>query len=156
MDTSKIPMSAETNTIVQDVLDSVEARTGKRPGQVYNKLWSMVNAILNGEAVDGPGYVLMDVRRERNRQDKKWGPQNYEDFSSRQFDARTVVPGATWIKNLVALCAEAGDLTWAAVLLEEVAEAFEAKDDRDLRAELVQVAAVAVAWIEAIDGRRST
>lgn len=39
------------------------------------------------------------------------------------------------------------------MLLEEVAEAFAESDDARLRAELVQVAAVAQAWIESIDRR---
>ena len=35
--------------------------------------------------------------------------------------------------------------------MEEVAEAFEEHDPARLRSELVQVAAVAVAWVEKID-----
>jgi hypothetical protein len=38
--------------------------------------------------------------------------------------------------------------------MEEVGEALQADNDADLRAELVQVAAVAMAWIDAIDRRR--
>jgi hypothetical protein len=44
-------------------------------------------------------------------------------------------------------------LKWVDILEEEVAEAAAESDPAKLRAELVQVAAVAVAWIEAIDRR---
>lgn len=53
-------------------------------------------------------------------------------------------------------CQEAfrtGSPNWEDVLVEEVAEAIDAPDDAALREELVQVAAVAVAWIECIDRR---
>ena len=40
-------------------------------------------------------------------------------------------------------------------MFEEVAEAFAEADVRRLRAELVQCAAVAVKWVEAIDRRPS-
>jgi NTP pyrophosphatase (non-canonical NTP hydrolase) len=53
------------------------------------------------------------------------------------------------------------DTTWLAILTEEVGEAAQAvlhdkfggKAAGELRWELIQVAAVAVAWIEAIDKR---
>lgn len=80
--------------------------------------------------------MLVEVRRERTRQHDKWGEQNHDDG---------------W---------------WTAILAEEVGEAAQAAlqahfpDDGsktldDLREELIQVAAVAVAWIEAIDRRPS-
>lgn len=46
-----------------------------------------------------------------------------------------------------------GTGTWSDILVEELTEAIEADNDEDLRAELVQVAAVAVQWIAAIDRR---
>lgn len=77
--------------------------------------------------------VLLEVERERGRQDKKWGQQNH------------------------------GDAMWSLILGEEVGEAcnavlerlFQGSNDASTRDELIQVAAVAVAWVEAID-RRST
>ncbi len=45
----------------------------------------------------------------------------------------------------------AGALTWRHILEEEVAEVFAETDSKRLREELVQVAAVACQWIEAID-----
>ena len=49
----------------------------------------------------------------------------------------------------------AGNGTWRHILTEEVWEAFAEKDSARLRAELVQVAAAAVNWIEAIDRRQA-
>jgi hypothetical protein len=43
--------------------------------------------------------------------------------------------------------------TWSAILLEEVFEAMAEDDPERLQKELVQVAAVAVAWIEALNQR---
>lgn len=73
--------------------------------------------------------VLRDVADERARQDEKWGEQNHDDCC------------------------------WATILGEEFGEACQASlhirfgsaTVELLRDELVQVAAVAVAWIECID-----
>lgn len=74
------------------------------------------------------GRVLGHIREERARQDEKWGG----------------VPGLD----------RRDDHTYAAVLTEEVGEACQAwlkREVAQLREELVQVAAVAVAWIEELD-----
>lgn len=72
--------------------------------------------------------VLDLIRTERMRQEKRWGEQNHSD------------------------------LYWLGILMEEVGEVARAiiegygwEKDRDK--ELIQVAAVAVAWMEAIDRR---
>ena len=49
-----------------------------------------------------------------------------------------------------------GSITFEHILTEEWAEAIAESDPALLRAELVQVAAVCVQWIEAIDGREVT
>lgn len=77
--------------------------------------------------------VLVDVERERGEQDVKWGVQSHDDF------------------------------TWLAILGEEVGESNQAALDirfqggtlAALREELIQVAAVAVAFVEAIDRRKA-
>jgi len=73
--------------------------------------------------------ILKDIVAERIRQDEKWGDQ---------------------VANT--------DYLWATILLEEVGEA--AKEvletgamNGKLRYELIQCAAVCVAWIEALDRR---
>ncbi len=77
--------------------------------------------------------VLLEVLSERHRQDEKWGEQDHDDGK------------------------------WLLILNKKLGEACQASLDTDgmsdgdqaalLRNELVQVAAVAVAWIEAIDQR---
>lgn len=48
------------------------------------------------------------------------------------------------------LTSDTGKPTWAMMLLEELAEAFECDDTERLVEELIQVAAVAVQWIEKV------
>lgn len=74
---------------------------------------------------------LQDVMAERARQDAKWGEQNHKD------------------------------LYWLGILSEEVGELARNLIDpqtplleRKAREELVQVAAVAVAWLECMERRR--
>jgi NTP pyrophosphatase (non-canonical NTP hydrolase) len=66
------------------------------------------------------------------------------------------IPTAWRAKQLTRYAAGGDYLSWDKILVEEVAEAVEAAANGDLtalREELVQVAAVAVAWIEAINRR---
>lgn len=89
-------------------------------------------------------HVALAVHRERIAQDERFGPAR----------ERRLAAG-----------------TWLAVLMEEVGEAANAMLEKhgagagevcmasalhyELEAELVQVAAVALAWLEAIDGMRA-
>lgn len=94
--------------------------------------------------------VVMDVLDERDRQDKQWGEQNHPDGTGptdRNVNARLVAQA----KNSKAVAKNT--LTWELILIEEVYEAFAETDPVRLREELVQVAAVAISWIEAIDRR---
>jgi hypothetical protein len=108
--------------------------------------------------------VLAEVNLERAGQDRKWGEQNHLDGTGpRTFPlgfGKAAVTFATPAFRVAALAKESTDLrfaihagTWADILLEEVFEAMAEVDPAKLRAELVQVAAVAVAWCEAIDRR---
>lgn len=103
--------------------------------------------------------VLVEVSQERVRQDAKWGEQNHENGTR---DDRRLLRDAelpTWgtlcyrARSLTDAAARAGSVEYLDILLEEVAEAFSESDPQRLRAELIQVAAVAVAWVEAIDRR---
>jgi hypothetical protein len=104
--------------------------------------------------MSGPttNVVLVDICAERDRQDQKWGKQSHPDGTG-----EGVCPGfkatAEKLKAATAYAAQEGRLTWRHILKEEVAEAVAESDRARLRAELVQVAAVAVAWIEDLDGR---
>jgi len=116
------------------------------------------------------GRVLSDVDDERGRQDEKWGEQNHPDgtgpatfpldpidaWASAMFfednDAARLARAAT---RACQAAAAAGNVTWRAILLEEVFEALAESDPARLRTELVQVAAVAAQWAEAIDRREA-
>lgn len=113
----------------------------------------------NFERTDNAGTVLYEVARERGRQDAKWGEQDHPDGTGPKVywvpissSAECVVEDARYTCQFKA---DRGEVTWRDIALEEVAEAFTATGT-DLRAELVQVAAVAVAWIESIDRRLTT
>jgi hypothetical protein len=94
--------------------------------------------------------ALADVVAERQRQEAKWGRQNHRNgtgFPGSENDAKF------WRAN----CDQRhrnGTGTWLDILLEEVYEAAAEDDPQKLRAELIQVAAVAVSWAEAIDRRQ--
>lgn len=101
--------------------------------------------------------VVEDVAAEEARQDARWGEQNYLDGTGEYVEAVPLWPAgdlADYAKNECTVLAEAGLLTWRQILFEEVCEAFAESDIDKLRAELVQVAAVAQQWARAIDRRR--
>lgn len=97
-----------------------------------------------------PYQILDDIILERTRQDRKWGEQNHPDGTNDEMYARG---SANTAKAVTDRAAQDDRLTWRMILNEEVQEAFAEVDPQKLRTELIQVAAVAVAWIEAIDRR---
>lgn len=100
--------------------------------------------------------VLAELADERARQDAKWGEQNHPDGTgpdiAHGFLGR-MDEHARHAQLRAQGAAMDGTLTWHLILLEEVYEGMAESDPVALRAELIQVAAVAVAWIEAIDRR---
>jgi hypothetical protein len=98
----------------------------------------------------GPHSVLAEVAVERQMQDDQWGEQNHPDGTGQWVHERT---SAELARAACQRAADEGTLTWAHILREEVTEALAESDPARLRAELVQVAAVAAAWVEAIDRR---
>lgn len=109
---------------------------------------------MNAEQMLAMGNVIHEVMDERLRQDAKWGIQDHPDIPSGCkhphlfFD----IPTADAAR---AFCQDAfrrGTGSFAHILTEEVSEAIEDADTPErLRAELIQVAAVCVAWVEKID-----
>lgn len=95
--------------------------------------------------------VLGEIEAERERQDAKWGVQSHpngtgsEDYKRRAEEMRVACEEAFRI----------GRGSWGNILLEEVFEAMAESSTTRLREELVQVVAVGVAWIEALDRERS-
>lgn len=93
--------------------------------------------------------TLIQVLQERRSQDEKWGEQNHPDGTDTAFYKEY----ADRNREATEEAAREGYLTWTHILLEEVGEACAEEDTAALRAELIQVAAVATAWVEAIDRR---
>lgn len=104
---------------------------------------------MNVEQWERMTKVLTEVFDERERQHRRWGEQNFPDGTS--FDSWAFQADAARVEFQDA--ASDGRLTYLEILREEVLEAFSEEDPAKLRAELVQVAAVAVQWIESIDRR---
>jgi hypothetical protein len=110
-----------------------------------------------------------ETAEERQRQDAKWGEQNHPDGTGpieQPLFLDQILGAEGWIHNTHAadelarvftkqtnLAAEADAVTWTDILLEEVFEALAESDPVRLRKELIQVAAVAQQWVEAIDRR---
>ncbi len=94
--------------------------------------------------------VLTNIGEERERQEIKWGPQSHPDGTANDQFHRAMRDRA------IAACNKAaadGKVTWRDILTEESHEAYAETDLVRLRSELIQVAAVATAWIEDIDSR---
>lgn len=137
---------------------------GSQPDSDGRKCCGVVG-VDNAEVVPTPlrRSPALDVAAERARQDARWGEQNHLDGTGpgtrplRAVVDADVQPTARWLAarstSLTDTRFRAGDGTWRDILLEEVFEAFAEDDPESLRAELVQVAAVAQAWAEAIDRR---
>jgi hypothetical protein len=97
--------------------------------------------------------VLQEVRAERERQHAKWGEQDHPNGTGSALPGGERAARRT-ADEIRAGCDKAfrdGKGTWAHILCEEVAEACCETDRVKLRAELVQVAAVAVQWVEKLD-----
>jgi hypothetical protein len=103
--------------------------------------------------------LLDEVATELAAQDARWGVQSHPDgtgpyslplvATSPHRVAHSLVKSAQRANDADV---EAGSLTWRGILLEEVLEAFaEPAGSATLRAELVQVAAVAAQWVAALD-----
>ncbi|WP_245899624.1 NUDIX hydrolase [Nonomuraea indica] len=113
----------------------------------------------DGEASGSLRGVLAEVAAERAAQDAMWGFQDFPDGTGRTAlvgagGVREAGEAAGRAKREVTEAAARGALTWRHVLHEEVLEAFAEDDPAALRAELIQVAAVAVKWVQALDRRR--
>ena len=116
--------------------------------------------------------VLMEVHAERVRQAAKHGHQHHlpdgtgpdRQLMYELWDESTLPLEGTVNAFLAVLakrrCGAAsqdeggdGSITFEHILTEEWAEAVAEEDPARLREELIQVAAVAVQWVEAIDAR---
>lgn len=97
--------------------------------------------------------ILSDVAKERERQDAKWGEQNWDHVRPELLPIMPMLE-----KNAKMNCelfAKEGTVSWFDILSEEVYEAFAATDIDEQIKELTQVAAVAVSAIECLERRRN-
>jgi hypothetical protein len=95
--------------------------------------------------------IAEEILSEVDRQVDQWGEQNHPDGTGIAEDAAR----AERVKVMNDYFVSTKQLTWRDILLEEVYEAFAETDSDRLREELIQVAAVALSWVDAIDRRKS-
>ena len=102
---------------------------------------------------DKADQLLVEVSNERWKQQQKFGPQHHlrDRIAPGELDIYKVE--ADWCRAECDKHAADGGASWTDILLEETFEALAESEPAKLRAELVQVAAVAMAWVEAIDRR---
>lgn len=92
--------------------------------------------------------ALVNALDEQDRQIEKFGVQSHPDGTGDLYRAL-----ANILRDTCDKATQDGGLTWNLILAEEVYEALAESDPAALRAELVQVAAVALSWINDIDSR---
>ncbi|HEY3479057.1 MAG TPA: hypothetical protein VGL02_09175 [Streptomyces sp.] len=101
--------------------------------------------------------VLGEVADRRRQQDTTFGEQNHPDGTGPDVELtgllRRAADAAHTARFTTELARAEGRLTWLHILREEVYEALAEAAPADLRDELLDVAATAVVWIEAIDRR---
>ena len=93
---------------------------------------------------------IVEVIEEQSRQVTLWGEQNHEDIGDRP-DHLSFAQAAEWWKLMNETRVELDSVTWDGILLEEVYEALAESQYGSRREELLQVAAVATAMVEALD-----
>ena len=105
--------------------------------------------------------IFWEIRAERARQDARFGEQNHPDLAG---DAETQCDAREMFARYAGNYRDINDGTfdprdtdprqdWTGILLEEVYEALAESDPVKLRTELIQTAAVCVAWVEHLDRR---
>lgn len=137
--------------------DHHEPCCGQRPccseGRLFRGVrWTIAPLPPAGLDTTATQAVLDDVLAERDRQHAKWGQQDLPDGTTRDHAA---VLRAVDAQTRCAEAALLGTLAFRHILEEELCEAMAETDDERLEVELVQVAAVAVQWVEAIRRRRA-
>lgn len=125
-------------------------------------------------STSGMARVIADIVRERVAQEEKWGQQNHPNGTGGEpgiepFGYGDAADLADWLakpnpdgtvadfmRHRCEVMFAQGDGTYEAILTEEWGEAVTEADPSKLRTELVQVAAVAAAWVEKLDREAAT
>ena len=106
--------------------------------------------------------ILQEIRTERQRQDAKWGIQNkpcldpvlpYREggCTPQRMCEEYEIPTEERAKYMCDTAANNKTLTYAHIAIEELSEVVSTFDVIERRKELIQLAAVCVAWLEKID-----
>ena len=104
--------------------------------------------------------ILSEIEAERQRQNEKWGEQNHPMLgTSRSLldPPNTAYPGKDVLRRQLKVSRErcnSENIGWFDILQEEVCEAFLETKPEKQRAEMIQVAAVAVQIIEYLDRKK--
>lgn len=93
--------------------------------------------------------LIEEIQAEMDHGERKHGRKDYWDGCN-----PSTRVAAEMAKRDCDEAAAQGKCAWSDILLEETMEAMAETDTARLRAELIQVAAVAVRWINSIDRRK--
>lgn len=137
-------------TLIGRTIHATPVRLGSPEGtaELTAALTVAVAAYMGRQLSPSP-RALAEIAAERARQEAKWGQQNHPDGTAITGDDKR----AASARHTCQAMAGRGEVTWRDILWEEVAEALAESNPATLRAELIQVAAVCAAWIEALDRR---
>ena len=91
--------------------------------------------------------VTSEVAEEMQRQVELWGVQEHPNGTG----DKEFVLGLKETREVIEEAEEGDQLTWSMILAEEFLEAMAETDPEKLRTELIQVAAVAATWVQALD-----
>lgn len=104
--------------------------------------------------------AILEVVNEQLRQLEMWGAQHHPDYTNYTLLPSCpevyLIPTTRAARNFCERKAQSGKLSWSDILIEEVLEVLDeakAGNVKELREELIQVAAVCCSWVDAIDGR---
>lgn len=105
------------------------------------------------QAADVRGHVFADVLDECIRNDSRWGDQSHLPDGT---DPIWLETADSYRRDIAERIRQGKDPFWADILAEEFHEALAEQDPERLDAELTQIAAVAIAWKEALRKRAKT
>ena len=94
--------------------------------------------------------ILMDIVNERHRQDEKWGEQTHP-FTRLSANHHKLLADSWKDANDRVNQDPNQEITWDAIALEELHEAFAETDPVLIRREAIETAAVMVALVEDLD-----
>ena len=101
--------------------------------------------------------IFTDINSERERQNDKWGIQSHPSVihpTPEENHAEYKIPSEEESRNLNERAFFEGRGSWTHIVLEEFAEVVSCENDKDREEELIQLAAVIVAWIEDLRSRK--